>query len=93
MIQLRTGRRRRFSGAIFGLLLVPALYGCAGLEKTHGIPEETTPQPAYPDISNVPPDRPEKTMTDDERARAETELRDLATTRQRAVERKLSTGQ
>lgn len=93
MIQSRTERRRRFSGAIFGLLLVPALYGCAGLEKTHGIAEETTPQPPYPDIASVPPDRPEKTMTDEERARAEAELRELATARQRAVERKLSTGQ
>ena len=94
MVYFRKCRVRLFSGVVLALLLMmPALGGCAALYKAKGLPDETMPQPAYPDIHEVPAERPDKTMTDEERARTEAELKDLATARQRAVERSLSSGQ
>ena len=86
-------RGRRFPAALLAVLAAVALGGCAGLGGSHGLPADPMPQPAYPDVSAVPPSREDKTLSDAERDRTEAELRDLATSRQRAVERKLSTGQ
>ncbi|WP_126399803.1 hypothetical protein [Blastochloris tepida] len=83
-------RRRLLAAvAITGL----ALGGCASSDLFHDVPDEKTPQPAYPNVGELPPDRPRPPLTAEEQARTEAELKGLAATRRKAVERSLESDQ
>jgi type IV pilus biogenesis protein CpaD/CtpE len=83
------GVARRVLAAMAGL----ALAGCAATDFFHNVPDEKTPQPEYPNVGEVPPNRPTPPLTAEEQARAQAELKALAATRQKTMERKLETEQ
>lgn len=83
------GVGRRVLVAVAGL----ALAGCASTDFFHNVPDEETPQPEYPNVGDIPPPRPTPPLTKAEQARTQAELKALAATRQKAMERKLETEQ
>ncbi|ALK09534.1 hypothetical protein BVIR_1760 [Blastochloris viridis] len=68
-----------------------ALAGCAASDFFHNVPAETAPQPEYPNIGEIPPNRPTPPLSAEEQARAQAELKALAASRQKDVARKLET--
>jgi hypothetical protein len=70
---------------------VLALAGCTATDFFHNVPDEKAPQPEYPNVGEVPPDRPKPPLTQAEQERAQAELKALAATRQKTMERKLET--
>ncbi|NJL08211.1 MAG: hypothetical protein HC900_08045 [Methylacidiphilales bacterium] len=86
------GIDRRLSIAVL-VVAGLALSGCAATGLFHDVPDEKTPQPAYPNVGELPPDRPKPPLTAEEQARAEAELKALAASRRRTVERSLDTEQ
>ena len=76
---------------IFAALAGLALAGCATTDFFHNVPDEKTPQPQYPNVGEIPPNRPTPPLTEEEQARAQAELKTLAATRQKTMERKLET--
>lgn len=90
IVPIRMDRRLSLAAlAITGL----ALGGCATSGLFHDVPDETTPQPTYPNVGEVPPNRPRPPLTAEEQARAEAELKALAASRRKGVERSLETDQ
>lgn len=93
----RCGGAGRAWRAGFAVAIMLVAAGCATGERLstelfHDLPDEETPQPAFPAVGATPPPRPTPAMTDDERKKAEDDLRALAKSRQRGVEKKLDSG-
>lgn len=87
---MTAGRRWRVAGALV-LVLASAGCGTAIQDSFHNLPPESTPQPDYPAIGAIPPPRAKPAMTEEERKKAEEQLRSLATARQRSTARRIET--
>lgn len=84
----------RLRGALVaGAAATLMLGGCAATGLFHDVPAETAPQPAYPNIAAVPPERGAPTMSAEQQAQTEQELKALAASRHKAMEHRLKTEQ
>lgn len=89
-MQITANRR---ASVLVAALAALVLAGCATSDLFHNVPDEATPQPAYPNVGELPPARPRQPLSTEEQARAQAELKALGATRHKTMERKLETGQ